>query len=151
MDTSTPLVANPWFPGGFHHVWPGYPHQTILCWGRFVRQSSCPSSFAEVGFELVAVETSGISLVCLVQDQDVLGYCEGVVDGIRAVMGEPAGSCGGIEVRWVHGIEHPVDSHRRAFQVATETALRCALGEPQDVRGASGGIGFTSRKAAMSR
>lgn len=148
MDAQAPRYAQQMFPDGFHRHWAGYPEARILCWGRFVRQSSCPSSFAEVGFELISAATPGVNLVCRVEDRDVLAYRDGVVDGIQAVIGDPPGTHGGIEISWVHGVEHPVDSNRRAFRVATEVALRYALGEPQDIRGASGGIGFTSRRAA---
>lgn len=148
MDGTTARAPNQWFSGGFHRNLVGPAQLPVSCWGRFVRQSSCPSSFAEVGFELVPVASPGVTLVCLVEDPELWVFRAGVEDGIRALIGDPAGSFGGIEIRWVHGIEHPVDSHRRAFQVATETALRHALGEPQEIRGALGGIGFTSRKAS---
>lgn len=135
-----------WFTGGFHHPLA----QKTLCWGRYIRQSSCPGGFAEVGFVLTPMTTPGITLITQIEDRELLGYTRGVIDGIQAMIGEPPEIYGGVEIAWVHGIEHPVDSSNNAFARATTAALHYALGIPIEGRGISGGIGCTSRRASQA-
>ena len=89
-----------------------------------------------------------IALITQVESRELLEYAGGVFDGVQAMIGDPPGIYGGIEIRWVRGVKHPVDSSRRAFAIATQVALAHALGVSYNVWGMSGGVGSLSRQAS---